>query len=420
MVDMTDPAPWQPPQPPPVYVQQAGGGWGPPPADRQGGGWMPPPPPPRRQPGGRPPWNVVAIMVVAAAVLGGAIGGLLVRHNQSDPVVGSVTIGSQTGQHTVVERAPGSDAAVAAKILPSVVSIEVRTGSGGDTGSGIVLTKTGYIMTNNHVIAAAKTGGVLSVVLPNKSKVSARIVGHPDPVDDIAIIKVAGVTSLVPAVLGDSNSIRVGDQVIAVGSPLGLAGTVTSGIVSALNRPVEAGGEPGVPEDVIDAIQTDAAINPGNSGGPLVNSSGQVVGVNSAIASLSTDQTSGQQSGSIGLGFAIPINEAKRIAGQIISQGYSTHAIIGVNLDPTFTGSGARIAAPSTGGPAVTAGGPAAKAGLQAGDVIVAVDGETVTTADELIVAIRRHVPGQRLSLTYVRDGKRTTVSLVLAARRSE
>ena len=143
--------------------------------------------------------------------------------------------------------------------------------------------------------------------------------------------------------LGNSDDVNVGDPVIAVGSPLGLAGTVTSGIISALNRPVEAGGEQGVPADVIDAIQTDAAINPGNSGGPLVNAQGAVIGVNSAIASLSTDEISGQQSGSIGLGFAIPIDEAKRIAGQIITQGYSTHAIIGVSLDPDYSGSGARV-----------------------------------------------------------------------------
>jgi putative serine protease PepD len=363
---------------------------------------------------------VVAIMAVVSALLGGAVGGLIVRNHNSG-FSGSVTLGSTSGQGEVVERAPGSVAGVAARILPSVVSIEVKTGSGGDTGSGIVLSKSGYIMTNNHVIAASRNGGgVLSVVLPNKSKVSGKLIGHPDPVDDIAIVKVSGVTGLVPAQLGNSDGLAVGDPVIAVGSPLGLAGTVTSGIVSALNRPVEAGGEQGVPEDVIDAIQTDAAINPGNSGGPLVNSSGQVVGVNSAIASLSTDEVGTQQSGSIGLGFAIPIDEAKRIAEQIISQGYSTHAIIGVSLDPAYSGSGARISAPTGGGPAVTAGGPAAKAGMQSGDVIVAVDGEKVTTADELIVAIRRHVPGEHLSVTYERNSQSKTVTLVLGSRRSE
>jgi putative serine protease PepD len=263
------------------------------------------------------------------------------------------------------------------------------------------------------------SGGQLSVVLPDKSTVSATVVGHPDPVDDIAIIKVSGHHVLTPAVLGNSDDVNVGDPVIAVGSPLGLAGTVTSGIISAINRPVEAGGEQGIPNDVIDAIQTDAAINPGNSGGPLVNAQGAVIGVNSAIASLSTDGISGQQSGSIGLGFAIPIDEAKRIAGQIITQGYSTHAIIGVSLDQNFSGSGARVSAQGK-GPAVESNGPAAKAGIRSGDVIVAVNGQKVTTADELIVAVRRHAPGQRLTITYERGGQTKTVTVVLSSARSE
>jgi putative serine protease PepD len=354
------------------------------------------------------------------AVLGGAIGGLVVHHADQRTLVGSVTIGSVNGRNDVNEKIPGSVAAVAAKILPSVVSINVKTGSGGDTGSGIVLSKSGYIMTNNHVVSAVHTNnGVLTVVLPDKTTVSATVVGHPDPVDDIAIIKVSGHHVLTPALLGNSDDVNVGDPVIAVGSPLGLAGTVTSGIISAINRPVEAGGEQGVPEDVIDAIQTDAAINPGNSGGPLVNADGAVIGVNSAIASLSTDEISGQQSGSIGLGFAIPIDEAKRIAGQIITQGYSTHAIIGVSLDPNYSGSGARISAQG-GGAAVVSNGPAAKAGIRSGDVIVAVNGQKVTTADELIVAVRRHAPGQHLTLTYERGGATKTVTVVLASARSE
>jgi putative serine protease PepD len=364
---------------------------------------------------------VIAVTGLACALVGGAIGGLIVHHAERNGLVGSVTIGSFGGRGTVVERAPGSVAAVSARILPSVVSIDVKTSSGGDTGSGIVLSRSGYIMTNNHVIAAAHGGGgKLSVVLPDKSTVSAKIVGHPDPVDDIAVIKVSAANSLTPAALGNSDDIAVGDPVIAVGSPLGLAGTVTSGIISALNRPVQAGGEQGVPQDVIDAIQTDAAINPGNSGGPLVDAQGDVVGVNSAIASLSTDDIAGQQSGSIGLGFAIPINEAKRIAGQIITQGYSTHAIIGVSLDPAYTGTGARISPPPTGGPAVAGGGPAARAGLRSGDVIVAVNGERITTADELIVAIRSHVPGQHVTLTYARGDTHKTVTVVLGSARSE
>jgi putative serine protease PepD len=363
------------------------------------------------------------LAALIAAVLGGAVGGLIVHaHDDSGSgdgqTVSSVTLGSAGQPTSRVERAPSSIAGVASRILPSVVSIEVKSGTAGDTGSGIVLSTAGYIMTNNHVIAASRSGGgKLSVILPDRNTVPATIVGAPDAVDDIAIIKVSNVTGLRPAALGNSDELAVGDPVVAVGSPLGLAGTVTSGIVSALNRPVEAGGEQGIPEDVIDAIQTDAAINPGNSGGPLVNLAGQVVGVNSAIASLSTDAITGSQGGSIGLGFAIPINEAKRIAQQIIQQGYSTHAIIGVTLDARYTGSGAKIGSPNGGTP-VTPNGPAGKAGLHSGDIIVAVNGERITDADELIVAIRRRLPGQRITLTYLRGGTRHTVSLVLAAHR--
>jgi putative serine protease PepD len=416
---MTEPGPWPPPPPPPPQQPPAAGWWGPPPGSPPAG-WGPPEPPRPRPGNGMGYWPIIVITSLGCAVLGGGIAAVVVHHEDRDDLVGSVTIGASGGRGVVVERGPGSVAGVAARILPSVVSVDVKTSTGGDTGSGIVLSRSGYIMTNNHVISAVHSeSGKLTVVLPNKTTVGATIVGHPDPVDDIAVIKVAASQSFTPAALGNSNDLTVGDPVIAVGSPLGLAGTVTSGIVSALNRPVEAGGEQGLPDDVIDAIQTDAAINPGNSGGPLVDASGAVVGVNSAIASLSTDDVSGQQSGSIGLGFAIPIDEAKRIAGQIISQGYSTHAIIGVSLDPRYNG-GARISPPTTGGPAVSSGGPAALAGIKSGDVIVAVDGDKVTTADELIVAIRSHVPGQRVTLTYDRDGNAKTVTVVLGSARSE
>jgi putative serine protease PepD len=364
-------------------------------------------------------WTVASMMALICAVLGGAIGGLISRGGSDDAHVKSVTIGATTGPTARADRAPNSVAAAASRILPSVVSIQVRQGAGGDTGSGIVLSRSGFILTNNHVIAAAKQGGNLSVILPDKSEVHAAVVGEPDTVDDIAVIKVSGVDGLHPAAIGDSADLAVGDLVVAVGSPLGLAGTVTSGIVSALNRPVEAGGAPGVADDVIDAIQTDAAINPGNSGGPLVDGQGRVVGVNSAIASLSSASFSSQQSGSIGLGFAIPINEAKRIAEEIITHGYSSHAVIGVRLDAIYQGQGARVSTSDTGGDNVTSGGPADKAGLRPGDIIVGVDNERITTADELIVAIRRRVPGSRIELTYLRDGHRTTVSVVLGSQRS-
>jgi putative serine protease PepD len=362
--------------------------------------------------------GVAALIAVVAAVLGGAVGGLLVHgHNGSSGSVRTVTLGATTAPD-ISSAGADSIASVARRILPSVVSIQVKSGNSGDTGSGIVLSKSGYIMTNNHVIAAAASGGTLSVILPNKDRVPATVVGHPDTVDDIAIVKVKGVQDLMPVALGNSDDLAVGDTVVAVGSPLGLAGTVTSGIISALNRPVEAGGDQGIPDDVIDAIQTDAAINPGNSGGPLVDLQGRVIGVNSAIASLSTDNLSGQQTGSIGLGFAIPINEAKRIAEQIITKGYSTHAIIGVQLNAAYSGEGAEIGSGSSAS-AVTPGGPAAEAGLESGDIIVGVNGERITTADELIVAIRSRIPGAHVTVTYLRGGQRHEASLVLGSSRS-
>ena len=366
-----------------------------------------------------PSWTVLALVSAVTAVLGGTIGGLVVHGAAGDhSSPRSVRLGAQPTASGVPTRPAGSVSAVAARILPSVVSLEVARGSGGDTGSGIVISDAGYILTNNHVVAPALDGGRLSVVFADKHKVRGEIVGR-DQVADLAVVRVRGVHGLRPAVLGSSARLAVGDPVVAVGSPLGLAGTVTSGIVSALDRPVAAGGADGrTADDIIDAIQTDAAINPGNSGGPLVDAAGAVIGVNSAIATLTGDSLSGQ-GGSIGLGFAIPIDQAKRIAQQIITQGYSTHAIIGVRLDPSYPGNGAKIAA-SPGGPGVTPGGPAARAGLHAGDVIVEVDGQQITTADELVVAIRKHVPGEQLTLTYVRDGSRRTTVVVLGSARSD
>jgi putative serine protease PepD len=365
-------------------------------------------------------WPVLALTAGIAALLAGTIGGLVVHAADDENAAPStVTLGAPANGAAVVARTPGSVAAVAAKILPSVVSLEVRNGSGGDTGTGIVISREGYILTNNHVVAAARNGGRLTVVFPDKSSAKGTIVGHPDPVSDLAVVRVMNVKGLHPATLGSSGNLSVGDPVVAVGSPLGLAGTVTTGIVSALDRPVAASDSgSGNADNIIDAIQTDAAINPGNSGGPLVDMSGAVVGVNSAIATLSGDAASGEQGGSIGLGFAIPIDQAKRIAAEILKQGYATHAIIGVHLDTAFAGDGAKIADPN--GSAVIAGGPAARAGLKAGDVIVAADGERITSPEELIVAIRKHAPGDRMTLTYLRGGERHSTTVVLGSARSE
>ncbi|MDQ1704905.1 MAG: putative serine protease PepD [Frankiaceae bacterium] len=365
---------------------------------------------------------MLALTTALAAVMGGAISGLIVHHRQPAASVHRlVSIGSSASPAPVLERPAGSIAAVAARILPSVVSIEVRTASGGDTGSGIVISNAGFILTNNHVIAAAVGGGgKLTVVFPDKQHVSGTIAGR-DTVSDLAVVQVHNVHGLHPASLGSSSSLAVGDSVVAVGSPLGLAGTVTSGIVSALDRPVEAGSSQGKPNDVIDAIQTDAAINPGNSGGPLVNASGEVIGVNSAIATLSGGQIfDSGQSGNIGLGFAIPIDQAKRIARQIITNGFSTHAIIGVQLDGSYKGNGARIGSPTGAAGGVTAGGPAARAGLRVGDIVVAVDGLTITSFDELIVQIRKHIPGQQLTLAYLRGGQRHSAVVTLGSARSD
>jgi putative serine protease PepD len=370
----------------------------------------------------RPGWVALALAAAVAALLGGTIGGAIVHSaDGSNQIVAphTVTIGSSQGAGPAIERPPGSVANVAAKILPSVVSIEVKIGAGGDTGSGIVISSAGYVLTNNHVVAAAvPTGGTLSVVFPDKHKATGTIVGR-DPISDLAVVKVNNVQNLQPAVLGSSGSLAVGDPVIAVGSPLGLAGTVTTGIISALDRPVAAGDSTSGADDVIDAIQTDAAINPGNSGGPLVDLSGAVVGVNSAIATLSGGTLADSQSGNIGLGFAIPIDQAKRIAAEIIKQGFATHAIIGVHLDPRYNGNGAKIGGPAAQGAAVSPGGPAAKAGLKAGDIIVEADGVVVTTPEELIVAIRKNVPGYHLRIVYLRDGKRRTTTVILGSAKS-
>jgi putative serine protease PepD len=300
-------------------------------------------------------------------------------------------------------------------VLPSVVSIQIKTnGGGGDTGSGFVIRKDGYILTNNHVIASAVDGGgTITVTFNDGSTASGRVVGA-DPTSDLAVVKVNR-TDLKPAALGSSSSLQVGDPVLAIGSPLGLSGTVTSGIVSALNRPVRTTQEQTNPfgnssgdATVINAIQTDAAINPGNSGGPLVDAAGQVVGITSAIASLGS---SGGQSGNIGVGFAIPIDQARGIADQLIASGHATHTVLGVSIADVTTADGTdRVLIRS-----VQSGGPADKAGLRAGDAILAVNGTPITSSDGLIATTRSHKAGDKVSVTVVRDGKRQTVSVTLA-----
>jgi putative serine protease PepD len=312
---------------------------------------------------------------------------------------------------SVIERSPSSVASIAARVIPSVVSITTTTVNGGGTGSGFVLRSDGYLLTNNHVVVDAidangtQIPGAMKVQLSDGRTVDGKIVGR-DPYYDLAVVKIA-VTGLTALALGDSDKIQVGDSVIAIGSPLGLSGTVTTGIISAKNRAVTTSAN-STDNSFINALQTDAAINPGNSGGPLVDATGAVIGVNSAIASLGS--SFGGQSGSIGLGFAIPINQAKRTAEQLIRTGVSSHPIIGVSLDANFAGPGARVA--TTPG-SVSAGSPAAKAGLLPGDVIMSIDGKNVANSDELIVDIRAHAPGDKVLLTYVR-GKNAAVKVSL------
>ena len=308
-----------------------------------------------------------------------------------------------------IERPPGSVADIAQRVLPSVVSISAESSAGGGTGTGFVIDSAGYILTNNHVIADAADGrGTIEVQLNDGTTLDATIVGR-DSSYDLAVLKVNR-TGLTALSFGDSDQVAVGDSVIAIGSPLGLSGTVTLGIISAKDRAVTA-GENDAESAFINALQTDAAINPGNSGGPLVNSTGAVIGVNSAIASLGTSFSG--QTGSIGLGFAIPINQARKTADQLIKNGKATYPVMGISVDMNYSGDGAMIAKT---GVAIVPGGAAAKAGLKAGDIITEIDGRAVTSSEELIVAIRSHNVGEKIEVTYKRGGTSKTVTLTLSA----
>jgi putative serine protease PepD len=315
-----------------------------------------------------------------------------------------------TSVSTSIERPPGSVADIAQRVLPSVVSISARGARGGGTGTGFVIDSTGFILTNNHVIAdAAVDGGSIEVQLNDGTTLDATIIGR-DSAYDLAVLKVDR-TGLTALTFGDSDQVAVGDAVIAIGSPLGLSGTVTLGIVSAKDRAVTAGEDAG-DNSYINAIQTDAAINPGNSGGPLVNSAGAVIGVNSAIATLGTSFLS-SQSGSIGIGFAIPINQARKTAEQLIKTGKATYPVVGISVDMQYAGDGAKIADTRN---AIVPGGPAARAGLRPGDLITKFEGRTITTPEELIVAIRSKSVGDKVEIEYIRAEKTLKATLTLTA----
>jgi len=401
-----------PPGPPPPSEQTAGGHTAPESYDP----WTGPGPLGQRADDGqrRRTGSLVAGMTALALLVGGTAGGVAgYVAGREDTVRTDDSVSLGTVPEGKVDRAPDSIAGIAARVSPGVVKISVEDGGDEGTGTGFVIDTRGYILTNNHVVASGNDDREIGVQFADKRTAQAHVVGR-DASYDLAVIKVDGMTGLVKLALGNSDAIAVGDPVIAIGSPLGLEGTVTSGIISAQNRTVTTGQAEGE-TSFINAIQTDAAINPGNSGGPLVNARGEVVGVNTAIATLGRNPVLGGQAGSIGLGFAIPMNIARRAAEQLINSGQASHPIIGASLDPTYTGKGAKILDQPTGGNApILAGGPAEKAGIKPGDVVITFNGQPVAGPDDLIVAIRSRVPGERVELTIRRGDQELKIPVVL------
>ncbi|WP_112244151.1 S1C family serine protease [Kribbella monticola] len=341
---------------------------------------------------------IVALIVGLIAGTGAAVSVVALDNNNGpvdDPSGPAIGVGADPKIRS------GSVSAVAATLLPSVVQLKVDGADNSSaTGSGFAIDNAGHILTNNHVVAAAAKGGSIQVVTQKGKSSTARLVGR-SPAYDLAVVQVVGLDA--PSVqFGQSELAVVGQDVVAIGSPLGLAGTVTSGIVSAKNRPVTAGGEGEI--SYINALQTDAAINPGNSGGPLVDMNARVIGINSAIATVRGAEEG--TSGSIGLGFAIPIDQARRTAQQLIESGKASYPVIGANVDMQFEG-GARVSE-------VNAGSPAARAGLRTGDVITKINGLVVESAEALIVAIRTHRPGENVRLEFERGGKPRQVTVAL------
>ncbi|OBA59729.1 peptidase S1 [Mycobacterium sp. 1100029.7] len=393
-------------------------------------GMLPPMGPPRgpekRSRAGLLVAGAVAIAVVSAGV-GGAAATLVELGTHATTGGGSSKTSGATPGVPAANMAPGTVEQVAAKVVPSVVMLETDLGRASEEGSGIILSADGLILTNNHVIAAAAGPPKAPSAPSGPSSPPPGVPGGPsgpggpggpapkttvtfsdgrtapftvvgaDPTSDIAVVKVQGLSGLTPIAMGSSSDVKVGQPVIAIGSPLGLSGTVTTGIISALNRPVSTTGESGNQNTVLDAIQTDAAINPGNSGGALVNLQGQLVGVNSAIATLGADSPDAQ-SGSIGLGFAIPVDQAKRIADELISTGKATHASLGVQVTSDKSTPGAKVVD-------VVQGGAAASAGLPKNVVVTKVDDRPINNADALVAAVRSKAPGDKVNLTFQDPG---------------
>ncbi|MEU4351167.1 trypsin-like peptidase domain-containing protein [Streptomyces sp. NPDC023838] len=353
------------------------------------------------------------VLALVAGGIGGGVGAYIER-------TGTTHVDLPQAGKGPTGRAPDSVAGIAASALPGVVTLHVRGESESGTGTGFVLDNAGHILTNNHVVEPAGSSGDISVTFSGGETARATVVGR-DSGYDLAVVRVTGVSGLKPLPLGNSDNVQVGDPVVAIGAPFDLSNTVTSGIISAKERPITAGGEKGDGSDVsyVDALQTDAPINPGNSGGPLLDSRAHVVGINSAIRAAG-NSGSGGQGGSIGLGFAIPVNQGKRVAEELINTGKATHPVIGVTLDMKFTGDGARVGTKAADGkPSVLPGGPGATAGIKPEDVITKVDGQRVHSAEELIVKIRSHRPGDRLELTLKRGGQEQRLTLTLGSATS-
>jgi putative serine protease PepD len=358
---------------------------------------------------------VTAGIVVASLVVGGLAGLAGAAGLAASGAFASISPSPPASSSAIVKQpdtpaVKGSVEQVAKSVLPSVVKINVQGPAGAGSGSGIIISSDGEILTNNHVVELARGGGLMWVNLNDGSTAKATVVGT-DPVTDLAVIKAQGVSGLTPATLNDSSNLQVGEQVVAIGSPFGLQATVTSGIISALDRPVSVSGEGGN-ETTYPAIQTDAAINPGNSGGPLVNMNGEVVGINSSIRTASSGVMGGE-GGSIGLGFAIPINKVLPIVQQLKNGETPTHARLGVSVSDASSQNGMYTGA---GIARVTPGSAADQAGLQRGEVITKVGDEDISGAASLVATIRGHRPGDKVTLTVVRDGDTNEVTVTLGS----
>ncbi|WP_240643828.1 S1C family serine protease [Antribacter gilvus] len=359
---------------------------------------------------------LVSVAAVAAVLASAGTAGILTASDDGSAGASLAAVGTRETDSAPVSSSNVKNPdwpAVTSAVAPSVVAIQVASQAGGSVGSGVILDADGRILTNNHVVAGAANGTV-QVTLTDGRVFEAEIVGT-DPTTDLAVVQLQDAPeNLEPASFGDSDAVAVGEPVLAVGNPLGLANTATTGIVSALDRPVTASGEDGGDQVVTNAIQIDAAINPGNSGGPLFNASGQVIGITSSIATLSSGL--GGQGGSIGLGFAIPVNLARSIGDQLVEDGTAEHAFLGVSMtDGTATADdvtrrGAQVEE-------VSADSPAQAAGLQAGDVIVAFDEDPVNGAESLTGYVRERSAGDTVTITVVRDGAAEQVEVTLAVR---